>query len=107
MLKIKKILIKIIIFKINYSNLIDFQKIIEGINFNINYVCKFSSESRPSYSQRKAISGLYIRMWNIIGWKTRISEKISDWFKSLGNKLGSLVICIGIVQVYGKCYQEN
>jgi hypothetical protein len=37
MLKIKEILIKTILFKINYSNLIDFQKITEGIKFNINH----------------------------------------------------------------------
>jgi hypothetical protein len=34
-LKIKEILIKIKLFKINYNNLVDFQKITEGIKFNI------------------------------------------------------------------------
>jgi hypothetical protein len=37
MLKIKEILIKLKLFKINYINLISFQKITEGINFNINH----------------------------------------------------------------------
>jgi hypothetical protein len=36
-LKIKEILIKLILFKINYINLINFQKSIEGINFKINH----------------------------------------------------------------------
>jgi hypothetical protein len=49
MLKIKEILIKIILFKINHINLVNFQKIIEGINFNINHKC---------YSKRKTLSGL-------------------------------------------------
>jgi ribosomal protein L30/L7E len=38
MLKIKEILIKLRLFKINYINLINFQKIIKGINFKINHM---------------------------------------------------------------------
>jgi hypothetical protein len=38
MLKIKEILIKLRLFKINYINLINFQKIIEDINFKINHM---------------------------------------------------------------------
>jgi allantoicase len=41
MLKIKKILVKTILFKINFINLTNFQKIVEGINFNINHGSSF------------------------------------------------------------------
>jgi hypothetical protein len=46
MLKIKEKLIKLILFKINYINLIKFQKITEGIiSWVIIYVGKFISKS--------------------------------------------------------------
>jgi hypothetical protein len=41
MLKIKKILIKIIFFKINYNNSVDFQKITKDIKFNTNHTASF------------------------------------------------------------------
>jgi hypothetical protein len=67
MLKIKEILIKIRLFKINYINLINFQKITEGINFKINHkslIMLVSSLVNPDLAIAK--ERLYSGMLNII-----------------------------------------
>jgi hypothetical protein len=46
MLKIKEILIKIILFKINYNNLVDFQKNYRGYNPDPNIIIKKTEVSQ-------------------------------------------------------------
>jgi hypothetical protein len=67
MLKIKEVLIKLRLFKINYINLINFSKNTEG---------KFIGKSRPDCSQGKAVSRLHSGLSNIIGQKIGFNEKL-------------------------------